>query len=269
LSPEPQLPWPLRGVLRVSENDLLRVGETRLAVSEALGALDFVWDDRGLMVRLVDSCLVQQALDAAPVALEPEQLQQAADAYRRGKGLLGAEQTTRWLADRGLTTERFATLVESAAAVAQLRKQVVADRADEWIAEHAEELETIVVAWFAVTPEIARELDSGSASAAFGKDPCGAVGFAIRTGRPAGILRALAMNAPPDLRHADVGSALITAIEGELAVAMVLDRAQAVDDVHTRRIAERAMFDQWLAEQRDGADIEWYWGDATRTAAAR
>jgi hypothetical protein len=44
---------------------------------------------------------------------------------------------------------------------------------------------------------------------------------------------------------------------------------RAVDDVHTRRIAERAMFDQWLAEQRDGADIEWYWGDATRTAAAR
>jgi hypothetical protein len=136
-------------------------------------------------------------------------------------------------------------------ALDELAGLVVSGRVEQWIAAHSGQLETVVVAWFAVTPNVVRELGTSRAAAAFGADARRAVGFEIRHGRPAGILRLLAMDAPPDLRDANVGTAVFTEIEGTLAAAMVLDRVAAVVDVRARVIAERAIFDERLPGRRD------------------
>jgi len=91
----------------------------------------------------------------------------------------------------------------------------------------ARDLELLVIAWFAVQPTVARELGPRAAAVAFGRDPHGAVDYERRAGRPAGILRTRALNAPVALRDAQVGAALFTELDGRLVVAMVLQRTAA------------------------------------------
>jgi hypothetical protein len=37
-------------------------------------------------------------------------------------------------------------------------------------------------------------------------------------------------------------------------------------DERTRDAIETLLFEEWLAERREAARIEWYWGDAAETA---
>src|SRR5690606_13342695 len=43
------LPWPLRGVHRWDEGDLVRVNNTVLSVDQAIATLDFIWDEARLI----------------------------------------------------------------------------------------------------------------------------------------------------------------------------------------------------------------------------
>src|SRR3712207_2194214 len=61
-APDRGLPWPLRGVQRWSDADLVRVDGSILKVDQAIGCLDFLWEDRRLMDRLVNVCLIDEAL---------------------------------------------------------------------------------------------------------------------------------------------------------------------------------------------------------------
>jgi hypothetical protein len=97
----------------------------------------------------------------------------------------------------------------------------------EIIKRSTRDLELLVVAWFAVAPAVARELGARAARAAFGRDPYGAVDYERRAGRPAGILRTHALNAPAELRDARAGAALFTELDGRLVVAMVIHRTAA------------------------------------------
>src|SRR5262249_1552776 len=56
------LPWPLRGVNRWSEEDLVRVNGTTLTVQQAVSCLDFIWERDDLMNHLVNVCLVEEEL---------------------------------------------------------------------------------------------------------------------------------------------------------------------------------------------------------------
>ena len=53
--PERTLPWPLRGVQRWSEMNLVRVNATDPEVDQAVALLDFIWDDAPMLKRLVDA----------------------------------------------------------------------------------------------------------------------------------------------------------------------------------------------------------------------
>jgi hypothetical protein len=89
------------------------------------------------------------------------------------------------------------------------------------------DLDSLVVAWFAVRPAVARELGPRAAAAAFGRDPHGAVDYERRAGRPGGILHTRALNAPAALRDAQPGTASFTELDGRLVVAMVIQRTAA------------------------------------------
>jgi hypothetical protein len=43
--PDEELPWPLRGVGRWSDKDLVRVNNTLLRVEDAIAFLDFIWNE--------------------------------------------------------------------------------------------------------------------------------------------------------------------------------------------------------------------------------
>ncbi|MEV5763590.1 TIGR04500 family putative peptide maturation system protein [Micromonospora sp. NPDC052213] len=261
-SPAPAQPWPLRGAMHYTEGTLLRVGTTRLGVGEGLGALDYLWGEAEVLARLIDTCVIKAELERAPIPLDDAQIQHAADAFRRAKGLLDAERTRRWLDAVGLDQDGFVELVRHTAQAAALRRRVTAGRIESWLAEHRDELATLSVAWIA-----AQETGGPAPVPADRAAALAAVTEAIQRGESAGLLRLAAVDAPEELRSAPVGEPVTTRIHGTPAHAVVLDRLSTELDDETRRHAERAVFDQWLADARVGADIEWCWLDAERTAA--
>ncbi|WP_405427712.1 TIGR04500 family putative peptide maturation system protein [Micromonospora sp. NBC_00617] len=261
-SPAPAAPWPLRGAVHYTENKLLRVGTTELGVGEALGALDHLWDNAGVLTRLIDTCIIKAELEREPIHLDDTQIQQATDAFRRAKGLLTAEQTIRWLDAVGLDQDGFVGLVTHAATAAALRRRVTAGRVESWLVEHREDLATLTVAWVAAT-----DPDGSAPMPADRTAALTAVAEAIQHGQPAGVLHMPAGEAPQELRSVTVGQPVTTAVHGTPARAVVLERLPAELDDDARRHAERVMFDQWLADARARADIEWFWLDTERTAA--
>jgi hypothetical protein len=45
----------------------------------------------------------------------------------------------------------------------------------------------------------------------------------------------------------------------------VLEQTPACLDGSTRLIVERRLFEAWLEEKRQAAQIEWFWGNAAQT----
>src|SRR6266542_366931 len=77
-------PWPLLGVQRWNDQDLLRVNGTVLAIDHAIAGLDFIWGEAPVARRLVDVCLIKAELEREPIVLSDAELQQVANAFRAG-----------------------------------------------------------------------------------------------------------------------------------------------------------------------------------------
>jgi putative peptide maturation system protein len=262
----PGLPWPLRGVARPREHDLVEVNGEPTSVADAVACLDGMFDDVRLLRSIVDANLMGQALDEHGLDLSPRELQEATDAYRRAHGLYSAEATATWLRDNGLTPTLLARHVEQYASVAKLRRHVVGADVDRWFAEHRAELDLVTVAW-ATGPA-----DDGSGiGIGIGADPLAAITSAWRAGREAGVQRWRVGDLPAGfapLATAAVGEATAVERGGEAAVAVVVDRQPAEQDAATLETAERRLFDAWLAERRAAARVTWFWGDRRRTERA-
>ncbi len=143
----PGLPWPLRGVTKAGEQQLLRVNGQELDVTRALACLDAVFDDRSALLTLIHSCLVAEVLDEEPIELTDGEVQAAADAFRRAKGLLTGQQTADWRRQRAMSEPEFESLVRRTATVAALRRRVAGpDRVRAHFAAHPERYATVLLA---------------------------------------------------------------------------------------------------------------------------
>jgi putative peptide maturation system protein len=273
------LPWPLRGVHRWSEKHLVRVNHIVLKVDQAMACLDFIWEEAPVMQRLLDACLIQEALEKDPVELSAEELQRALDAFRRAHRLYTAEDTRRWMERRGLTHEKLERLVGDEAKIARLRDRIAAGRVDDYFEEHRADFDTARIARMQFPDNESavrtlRQIRSGEL------DFCEAAEHLFQTAeeRPSG--------APAELfavlrrRHTspELGAAVFAAAPGDLlgpvrtdeghAVVRVLSVTPARLDEPTRAAIKKILFEEWLEERRRAARIEWYWGNAARTGAA-
>jgi putative peptide maturation system protein len=277
--PESALPWPLRGARPVSERCLVKVNTILLEVDQAMACLDFIWDEVRILNRLVNACLIQEALARDPIALSDDELQHALSAFRRAHKLYTAEETYRWMERHGLTHEQLERLVADDATVAKLRDRVTAGRVEEYFQAHRADFDTARIARLHFP-------DAESASQAFRQICSGAVDFyeaAERLFRAAGerpSQSADGLFAVVQRRHAspELAAAVFAAAPGDLlgpvpteegpVVVRALSRTTARLDEPTRAAIKKILFEEWLEERRRAARIEWYWGNAARTGAA-
>ena len=266
--PEHTLPWPLRGVQRWSETNLLRVNATVLKVDQAVALLDFAWGDPAMLKRLVHAAIVREALERDPVTVTDEDMQRALDGFRWLHRLYKAADMRRWMAERGLTQEKLEGLIAEMAQLAALRNRVTAGRVEDHFAGHQADFDIVSFAQFAVTEaeqarRIADEIREGTI------DFYAAAERSFRDGGPtAGDLFVT-------LRRGKLSAELAAAVDAEPGaivgpiprgdshvIVRVLSKTPARLDGPTRAAVQDALFEQWLEERRAASAIEWYWGPA-------
>jgi putative peptide maturation system protein len=275
--PDRGLPWPLRGVHRHSARDLLRVNKTVLQVAQAIACLDFMWEDARAMKRLVNVCLLQEALEEDPLELTDRELQLAMDRFRRARKLYRARDTFRWLEERGMTHEQLEQRVRDEAIVAKLRDKVTAGRVEDYFESHQADFDTAAVARIVVT-------DEGSARRAYEEVCRGTMAFYEAAQHC--FLTEIGSSATPSLEVftvlkrcellPEVASVVFAAAPGDLVgplcsghtytILRILSVVPGQLDARTRSEIQKILFENWLKGRREAAVIEWLWGNATQTS---
>jgi putative peptide maturation system protein len=264
---ERALPWPLRGVRRFTEANLVQVNGRMLTMERAVGFLDVLWNEAPIHERMIDSCLVREELERHPVDLSDDELQEGLDALRRTHRLYSAEATEAWMAERGLDHERLERLVIDNVTGKKLRRRVAEGKVAGFFEHRQAELDCAQVlrlelgdetrarrlvprlrggelelhaaaeAELVATSEPAR-LEFTTLRRGVARDPLGAAVFAAHVGDFVGPIR-----------------------EGRsFVVARVLGFRSALADDATRAAIEQILFDEWLAERRSRATVTWHWG---------
>jgi putative peptide maturation system protein len=144
-SPDRSLPWPLRGVQRWKDQDLVRVNTHVLTVDHAIANLDLIWGESAITQRLIDVCLIKEALDRDPIVLSEIELKRAMDAFRRARRLYTGEATRAWMEQHGISHDKLERLVTDDATVARLRERVAAGRVEGYFGEHIADFATVTV----------------------------------------------------------------------------------------------------------------------------
>ncbi|MER7004588.1 TIGR04500 family putative peptide maturation system protein [Dactylosporangium sp. NPDC000555] len=251
--PDDALPWPLRGVQRGGEMLLVRVNGVELEVADAIGFLDVLWREAPLRDRLVDTCLVREVLDAGGEELDDAALQDAADAFRRARGLLTAEATREWMRRERLSDRQFEDLVVHQAQVARLRERVTAGRVDAELTADSHRYDQLRLVRVehpdaAAAARLARLTEAPDLLAAAAAD------FAAGSGPAPALVTVTRADLGPELAEAVAGNGPVP-LGDRFLVASVLGVRPA-----TREAVSRRLFADWLAERRAEARIEWNWG---------
>jgi putative peptide maturation system protein len=264
--PEQTLPWPLRGVQRWNEMNLVRVNATVLKVDQAVALLDFVWDDAPMLKRLVHAALIREALEQNPVTPSDDELQRALDAFRRAHRLYKAADMRRWMEQRSLTQEKLECLVAELAQIAALRDRVTADRVDEYFAAHRADFDVVFLAQIAVAnAEQAQQIADrirGGVDFYDAAEQC----YQTGTATAAALLTVRRREAAPELEAAFAareGSVLGPVQGGDIhLIARVISHAPARMDATTKNAVQDFLFEEWLEDRRRASTVEWYWGPA-------
>jgi putative peptide maturation system protein len=265
-------PWPLRGVHRWSDADLVRVNDNVLSVDQAIACLDFMWDEARIAERLVNICLVQNELSINPIDLSDEEFQSAMDGFRRARGLFKAEDTRRWMERRGLTHQELEILVTDLATVAKLRDRLVGNRVEEYFKTHSADFDIAHIARIVLSDISAASVLADQIRCGYGDFFNAAQDVFTRSGQPGADLFVAVRrrDAADEIRDAlfqsPPGSVLGPVRDGDrYAIVRVLSTTRARLDKGTRETIENILFDEWLEERRQKATIEWFWGTASKT----
>jgi len=277
------LPWPLRGLQRLRDSDLLRVNGIALPVASAIAQLDVLWEKTQLMQRLVDSCLIEEALRRSPIEVNDDDVQAALDAMRRGRRLYTIADTQAWMKSTGMTWQTLEETATNLARAAKLRDRVVGGRVDSSFAQNRAAFDTIAFALVRVSSqrraiELAETVRNGGVtlldaaqrtfllSAGEGLQPVLRRVRRHQLGAEFGreVFTALGDVAAADFEAGRVIGPIAAADSFLLVQVLALEPAELDDRV--RAAVKVKLFEDWLAERRRAAKIEWFWGKVEQTA---
>jgi hypothetical protein len=212
---------------------------------------------RPLVVEALAGRLVQQEARQAGLSATAEELQAAADAFRRAHALHTAIATHAWLDGQGLTADDFAADLEERLLAAKLKHHQTAARTDEYFSARRADFERLRVARVLVgRDDLARELASQVRDEGRGLEE-----VAREHGLP--VVRHLLFR--KDLSGPLAGP-LASAGAGELvgpvatpegfALVVVEERRPAELDAATRQRIQDELFGAWLAGRMNQATFD-------------
>jgi putative peptide maturation system protein len=273
-APAGGLPWPLRGVHRWDEGDLLRVNGTILRVQQAIASLDFLWERDDLLDHLVNVCLVEDELAAqGPFPVNDADLQARLNEFRRARGLLTAADTRQWLAQHGLSHCQLERQLADALRVEGLAERVVGDAVADFLKADKSDLGVFpAMLASARSQEDLYELTHRTADLASWLTWAVTPSTDRREVRCYRIdafdaVRSLAVLAADDVPVGTVSQVFPHRDAHALVCKLGPTEQPEPSPELTRRVRDR-LFADWLAERRRRAGVEWYWGSRAVTNQA-
>ena len=272
------VPWALRHAHHARETDLLQVNGRILNMQTVMGYLDGLWYDARLLTGLVDGCLVREAVDARGIKATDGELRRAVDAFERKAGLASFEARDAWLQARGWTRDDLDYEIGRQVVAFKLRKQIASGKIDAYFARHRTELSMAVIARVRVADreaarDVARKIKRNVRGFCQAIEEALTVGEAISAKSELTTVRR--RDLPPAYAEAifaaSPGQVLgpLECADGHYDVVRVLRTVPGRLDDPTRELVTWLLFEEWLAERRGRAVVDWFWGDADRALAAR
>jgi putative peptide maturation system protein len=271
LTPDTAVPWLLHWAHHAREHEVVRVNQETLTIEHMIASLDLGREQTPTASRLVDMCLIKEAVKCYRIQPSAEYLQQALDHFRQVHRLCSAASTHQWLTERGLSHQKFEKLLEGQAVTAMLRDRIATpEQLQAYWEQHPGAFDTVHLACVRLRNHDkalqlcaairAGECDFYEAAAqqfVAGTLLAGHGPFFVTYPR-----RALAPVQAEALFAAapgDIVGPLANTDSWEIVHVLARQTAQLCDNA-TREMVKKAVFDAWLDTQRQYADIEWYWG---------
>ncbi|MGV9301809.1 MULTISPECIES: TIGR04500 family putative peptide maturation system protein [unclassified Nonomuraea] len=224
---------------------LLTVNGTHVSVSEAMLMLRSLTRP-GLSPQdeLVRLCFLRDAAAKEQVTLDD--IQAAADSFRRRRDLTSRDAMKEWLDRMGLSAEAFHDHMAAIARDHTFRTRMRDELGPEYLARHRDRFARVRAAWVVSDDEVDVAELHGS--------------LADRWELQLTKARTWSGDLPSPLREAPAGGGVgPVPFEGRFLTGLILERQEAVEDADTLKAAGEAAFDQWLADAAQGAQITWHW----------
>jgi len=261
-----EVPWPARGLQRVNESLVLRVNDDPVLINQVITSLDHAWSTLHIGRHLINMSLIDQALRDCDLEVTDEELAEALLDFRRRRRLFTVEQVERWMVEHGTTQVRLEQQLREEVAKQKLRLRVAAGREEAWFERHRADFERLQVARLYVPNRAeALRLYERLRDAPEQFLEVARVGFLERGGT--GELFATLRRGELEAGQAEP---LFSTEEGQVAppiasgegyeLVRVLRRLPARFDETTREKVRELLFEEWLAEGRRRARVEWFWG---------
>ncbi|HEY5808109.1 MAG TPA: TIGR04500 family putative peptide maturation system protein [Povalibacter sp.] len=272
--PDDALPWALRGLQRWRDSELLRVNEVTMAVEQAIAQLDLLWEKTALMQRLIDSCIVEGELQRRDIQISTADIQAAFDGMRRRRGLYTAAAMQAWLDNSGVSRAALEDTASKLARTAKLRDVIAGPQVNDYFDAHRAQFDEIKLAVLEVRSEtdaerVAQSIRAGgvtlvdAAQTLFLEDMSGRTRLSFQQDARHTLATEFAGVEPA------MGTVHVCARDNTFLVVQVLAiHAAQLSPLTTQRVKAK-LFQDWLTEQRRAARIEWFWGEAQRTAKER
>ncbi|GAA2875934.1 hypothetical protein GCM10010517_36970 [Streptosporangium fragile] len=265
------IPWLVDHSTHWAAGQVLNVDGHNLSVATALSTIRALGArDRRLHERLVDHCILLSEVEDDIEPLTVTETQQAADEFRRRRGLTDRARTLDWLAEAGMSEDAFWEHVKMRARIARVRERFAGEPARRHLAEHPEQFTVRRAAWVTgPRPEPLRALLDGPVAefadrvtTALLRGPeAGRHGSAGATGLRLEAAATLTSRLPEPLRTVPTGTAVgpVPCDDGHLAGVVYEVVPPDPEAPGVLDAARDVAFQAWLDERRRSAQIRWFW----------
>jgi putative peptide maturation system protein len=241
----------------IPDSILATLPNSQLSLSGLLQWLRRQGNLRSLVFDALIDQLIQDEARQAGLSVSREELQFAADVFRRRHGLGAAADTHTWLSEKGMSVDDFKAQLWHDLVVTKLRQHLTAARIEEHFTAHQAGYERLRLAQLCVGREdLANELASQVREE--GRDLDAVAGEnRVRLERGGLFLKELAGPLAEALSAAGPGQLVgpVETAEG-FVLALVEERQPAALDTVTRQQIENELFTAWLAERMREARID-------------
>ena len=254
--PDMALPWTVAYADHWASNLVLTVDGIEITIQSALIYLSNVVSNHpDLMTELVNRAIWSRVLEKQIITIEEPTLEAAVLAFRKQRGLFLADATEQWLKVNGLTYAALKDLISHQLKIEKYQETMVAEKVDPYFEKNHRDFDSLTC-WqingltLPQAEDVVRSFKQDDTS------------FLALVPQNAHVIRTTKARKS---WHSAFGSGILGDTIGPIpsgktyTVGYVISTQSAELNTQTRAKIQEILVQNWLAEQREIANIRWHW----------